>query len=79
MAGFEASYTPAPRAQRVDHVFNVTEYMDTTTKMINDISGHSKPHVFRLKLRSNGEVDLTTKDWADSKVKQLVWQRIPHT
>ena len=64
MSGFQASYTHSqvsPTSIKVDHVFNVSDWMD---KYMSKISLTRRPHVFRFKKDAVGQVDIKCKLWS---------------
>lgn len=43
ITAFERCYTPVPTGIRTDRVYNISEALD-----LENISGHSKPHAFKI-------------------------------
>ncbi|XP_061174842.1 uncharacterized protein LOC133183984 [Saccostrea echinata] len=65
MTSFEKCYTPTPTGIRTDKVFNVSEALN-----LENISGHSKPHVFKI-IKENSKATIYWKKWSTDPI----WQK----
>ena len=63
--GFEKSYTPSPTAIELENVFN---YSSCLMDNIQDMSAHSKPHVFKFTRNSSGRAEVFYKKWSADPV-----------
>ena len=58
---FQSSYTPTPTVETLNWLFDIKSEIG---KFAEELVGHSKPHVFKLELGTEGAVHLTYKHWA---------------
>lgn len=63
----QESFTPSPIVTKVDNIYDVKSWQ---RPYIATFKYHSHPHAFRFKLNDQGEVEMSYRNWANSKRKE---------
>ncbi|XP_052692810.1 uncharacterized protein LOC128171098 [Crassostrea angulata] len=69
ITAFERCYTPVPTGIRTDRVYNISEALD-----LENISGHSKPHAFKI-IKEDAKATIFWKKWSTDRI----WQKCEGT
>ncbi|XP_028517557.1 uncharacterized protein LOC114575939 [Exaiptasia diaphana] len=67
----QGAFTPSPTTVFVENVYDVKSWI---RPYIATFKNHSHPHAFRFKLNELGQVEMTYRDWANSKAKEWLPQ-----
>jgi hypothetical protein len=65
LQGFEKCFTPSPYAIRTTDVYDIASWL---TPHLNTMTGHSKPHCFRITQSDNGKAIIHWKQWMTCQV-----------
>ena len=63
----QESFTPSPVVTKVDNIYDVKSWQ---RPHIATFKYHSHPHAFHFKLNDQGEVEMSYRNWANSKRKE---------
>lgn len=58
------SYTPSPVVEQIRRLFDIKTVV---SDLLNDVSGHSEPHQFKIEKNKDGIVSLFYKKWSTKK------------
>lgn len=70
----QESFTPSPVVTKVENIYDVKSWQ---RPYVATFKHHSQPHAFRFKLNDQGEVEMSYRNWANSKRKEWLPEKGP--